>query len=284
MKAVIAAVAVSLTAGYAIGAGVGGGEEPTAENAPEIVTYIDSTAPIEERLEALERIIAEERNARLVLEDQLGMIFEELEAFDGEITRGGPAEERTARVLTEGNPPAAVGANQRQDFDSREAYLTSQLIDGGFSEDRANWIVERSTEYQWDAMQARYEARQNGERPDWSSLDPQRRLRAELGDTEYEQYLEATGQPSVVSIQSVMATSPASRVGLQPGDEIRSYDGRRIFNMRELQIATNTATPGSDVVVEVMRNGSPMTVSMPAGPLGVQAGASGRIPGWRRGN
>lgn len=279
MKALIVAIPLSAAAGFAIGGGIGGGEE--AATAAETVTYVDSTAPIEERLTALERIISEERNARLVLEDQLGMIFEELDEMDGEIPRGEAAEPEPAAVAEAVVRPGTP-AGYPPEFDSREEYLVSQLVDGGFAPDRANWIVERSTEYQWEAMQARYEARQNGGGFDWEALDPTARLRADIGDTEYERYLEATGQPSVVSVQSVMSTSPASRVGIQPGDEIRSYNGRRIFNMRELQMATNRAEPGTEVVVEVMRNGTPMTVSMPAGPMGVSAGAWGRPRG--RGN
>ncbi len=283
MKVVIGANAVSLTAGYAIGAGLGGGENSTADNPAEAAAYIDSTAPIEERLAALERIIAEERNARLVLEDQLSMIFEELDEFDGEISRGGASESDTRAVAQSTFVPGAL-SNYPPGFDSREEYVISLLIDGGFSPDRANWLVERGEEFRWEAMQARYEAMQNGEGVDWATLNPSNRLRAEIGDVEYEQYLEATGQSSTVSVQSVMATSPASRVGLQPGDEIRTYNGQRIFNMMELQRATMRAAPGTDVVVEVMRDGTPMTVSMPAGPLGITAGARGRPPGRRGGN
>ena len=282
MKALIVAIPISLVAGIAIGGGLTGEESSGAAGEP--VAYFDSTAPIEERLAALERIIAEERDARLVLEDQLSMIFEELDQYDQEISRGGPTEAETAQaVVSQAGRPGMRG-DTPPGFDSREDFLINQLVEGGFGEDRADWIVERSTEFQWDAMQARYDARQNGESFDWASLDPTIRLRAELGDVEYQQYLEATGQPSVVAIQSVMATSPAARVGLQSGDEIRSYNGQRIFSMRELQIATNTAAPGTDVVVEVMRNGSPMTISMPAGPLGVQAGASNRVTRWGRSN
>ncbi len=279
MKALIVAIPVSLAAGIAIGGGFTG--EETSGAASQTVAYIDSNAPIEERLAALERIISEERNARLVLEDQLNMIFEELDQYDEEIPRGGPSEAAVV-IQAEGRPGMVV--NAPEEGASREEVMVDRLVEGGFTQDRADWIVERSTEYQWDAMQARYEARQNGEGFDWAALDPSMRLRSELGDVEYEQYLEATGQPSIVNVQSVMATSPAERVGLQAGDEIRSYNGQRIFNMRELQIATNQAVPGTDVIVEVMRDGSPMTVSIPAGPMGVQAGASGRGPGWRRGN
>ncbi|MDJ0910932.1 MAG: PDZ domain-containing protein [Woeseiaceae bacterium] len=282
MKALIVAIPLSLVAGIAIGSGLGG--EESSGTAGETVAYIDSTAPIEERLAALERIISEERNARLVLEDQLNMIYEELDQYDEEIPRGGPAGEESAEVAVAQAGMAAIMGDSSQEFGSREEYLLNQLVEGGFSQDRADWIVERSAEFQWEAMQGRYEARQNGERFDWAELDPTTRLRAEIGDAEYERYLEATGQPSIVSVQSVMATSPAERVGLQPGDEIRSYGGQRIFNVRDLQIATNSAAPGTNVVVEVMRNGSPVTVSMPAGPLGIQAGSSSGVPGWRRSN
>ena len=282
MKALIVAIPISLAAGIAIGGGLTG--EEGSGTASETVAYVNSSAPVEERLAALERIISEERNARLVLEDQLKMIFEELDQYDEEISRGGPAEPEAAEAFVAQTGRPGMISNVPPDADSREEMLVNQLVEGGFAEDRANWIVERSTEFQWDAMQARYEARQNGEGFDWTALDPSARLRAELGDTEYEQYLESTGQPSIVSIQSVMATSNAERVGLQPGDEIRSYNGQRIFNMRELQIATNTSAPGTDVVVEVMRNGSPVTVSIPAGPMGVQTGASSRGTRWGRGN
>ena len=283
MKALIVAIPVSLAAGFALG-GLGGTEAPAA--AEETVTYVDSTAPIEERLAALERIITEERNARLVLEDQLGMIFEELDEMDGEIPRGAAEEPDApeAPAFAQVTPRPGMLTDAPPGFESREDYLVSQLVEGGFAPDRADWIVERSAEYQWEAMQARYEARQNGEGFDWAALDPTARLRAEIGDAEYERYLEATGQPSVVSVQSVMATSPASRVGLQPGDEIRAYNGQRIFNMRELQMATNRATPGTDVVVEIVRDGAPITVSLPAGPMGVSAGAWGRPRGVGRGN
>lgn len=280
MKAVIAAVAVSLTAGYAIGIGFGGEEETTAENPLDTAAYIDSTAPIEERLAALERIIAEERNARLVLEDQLGMVFEELDEFDGEISRGGPAEEPAVAQRFSG--PVVINAVPPE-FDSRGEYIVSQLVDGGFAPDRANWIVERTEEYRWEMMQARYDATQSGESVDWTTLNPWSRLRAELGDSEYERYLEATGQPTAVPVQSVMATSPASRAGLQPGDEIRSYNGQRVFNMGHLHRATMGAAPGTDVVVEIMRDGTPITLSLPAGPIGVSTGLWERVPG-RRGN
>ncbi len=282
MKALIVAIPLSLVAGITIGSGLGGDEAPTT--AGETVAYFDSTAPIEERLAALERIISEERNARLVLEDQLNMIFEELDQYGEEIPRGGPAVEQAAETVVFQAGQVGVIGNTQPEFGSREEYLLNQLVEGGFTQDRANWIVERSAEFQWEAMRARYEARQNGEGFDWASLDPTMRLRAELGDVEYEQYLEATGQPSVVSVQSVMATSHADRAGLLPGDEIRSYNGQRIFNVRELQIATNTAAHGTEVVVEVTRNGSPMTVTVPAGPMGVQAGTASSLSGWRRSN
>lgn len=283
MKAVIVAIAVSLAAGFTLGGVFGETEQPTSQpNPAENAAYIDAGAPIEQRLAALERVIAEERNARVVLEDQLTMLFDELDRIDGETSRGGPQETTVASAAE----IAAAEVQTTQTPSSQRERSVDQLVEGGFSEARADRIVELSAEYQYEAMQARYEARQNGEQIDWFSedLDPMARLRSELGDAEYEQYLEASGQPSVVAVQSVMPTSPASRIGLQPGDEIRAYNGRRIYNMRELQIATNSAQSGSEVVVEITRDGAPISMSMPAGPMGVTAGAWGRSPGGRRGN
>ena len=96
-------------------------------------------------------------------------------------------------------------------------------------------------------------------------------LRAEIGDTEYEMYLEANGRPTSVGISTVMASSPGERAGLQPGDEIVSYNGQRIFSTSELLQQTMTGGEGN-VVVDVMRDGAPMQLVLPRGPIGVEIG------------
>jgi S1-C subfamily serine protease len=100
-------------------------------------------------------------------------------------------------------------------------------------------------------------------------------LRKDLGDIEYEKYLKATGRPTEVRVMEVYATSNAERSGLKAGDEIVSYNGKRVFDPRELNTMTSQVAAGGSVTVEVKRNGQTMQVSVPAGPLGVSAGGGG---------
>ena len=68
-----------------------------------------------------------------------------------------------------------------------------------------------------------------------------------------------------------MASSPAERAGLQPGDQIVGYDGDRVFSTSDLM--QRTMSPGSgDVVVDVVRDGVQMQVVLPRGPIGVETG------------
>jgi serine protease Do len=76
----------------------------------------------------------------------------------------------------------------------------------------------------------------------------------------------------------VYATSNAERSGLQVGDQIVSYAGSRVFDMRELNALTREGSSGESVTVEVRRNGQTVTVQVPRGPLGVSGGAA-RGPG-----
>ena len=68
-----------------------------------------------------------------------------------------------------------------------------------------------------------------------------------------------------------MAASPAERAGLQPGDQIVSYDGERVFSTFELMQHTMASGDG-DVVVDVLRNGATMQIVLPRGPIGVEIG------------
>ena len=118
----------------------------------------------------------------------------------------------------------------------------------------------------------------SGERPENFELirDPSQALRAEIGDAEYEQYLESYGYPTSVSIGSVLESSPGQRAGLQPGDQIVAYGGERVFNYGDLSQRTMAAEPGQPVVVDVVRDGVPMQVVIEGGPIGISNDRSAR--------
>ena len=60
--------------------------------------------------------------------------------------------------------------------------------------------------------------------------------------------------------------------GLQPGDQIVSYDGARVFNYGDLNDQLLQGEPGESVIVDILRDGAPMQVVMPRGPIGITAG------------
>ena len=117
-------------------------------------------------------------------------------------------------------------------------------------------------------------------RPDLlaSNLNAQSRLRSDLGDADYEHYLQSMGQPTAVMVQEVLDSSPANRAGLQAGDQLVSYDGTRVFSMRELRAQVMLGQTGEDVVIDIMRDGMRMQLIVPRGPLGISGvGMRGRM-------
>ncbi len=271
---VIVAAAISLSAGLAVGAYLAGAPDSGPAAMPRVGggDYFDQSAATEERIRALEAAVAEERNARQLLEEELQILFTEIEGLAGQRQEGpellvapgqdvrAAARQRAARV-TAFNSPAG---------------RAERLVEGGFSPDRADWIVRREDELQMAAMQAQFEARRSGEpinRFD-PAFNPTGALRAEIGDAEYAQYLEANGRSTSVMVGSVIESSPGQRAGLQSGDEIVSYDGARVFNTWELNQQTIQGEPGQTVVVDIIRDGMPMQVVLPRGPIGVSTGRS----------
>lgn len=263
----IAAVVLSVIAGFALGGWLLGNEPQIDDD----VANVDSSAPIEERLLSLEQLIAEERQARLNLEEKLQAVIDHIERLDSVGSR--VVADREARA-EEG---AAQGTERRgaRDFATMmrnfQARRLNQLTEGGFSEEEARRIMRREQELQYEAMLATHDARRNGEAVDMlaAAIAPQARLRAEMGDSDYERYLQAQGQPTAVQISQVLAGSPGSQAGLQSGDKIVRYNGSRVFDVSELRALTLDGRKGEDVIIEIERDGVTMQLNVPRGPVGI---------------
>ena len=68
-------------------------------------------------------------------------------------------------------------------------------------------------------------------------------------------------------VSSVNEKSPADAAGIEPGDVIVSFDGRKIEKMRDLPRIVAETDIGARVAVELFREGKSMTVSVELGEL-----------------
>jgi PDZ domain-containing protein len=279
-------VLAGLMAGLAIAFWLQPGSESSVEaetaSGAATVTRSDVNAGLsEERLDALEDALAAEVDQRAALEAHVAELSAQLEAL-GEKPARGPGARQNASA---GLDPAIVEerAQVRREAmreanatpEERQRLAIDRLVAAGFAPDRAEWINRRTQELRMQAMQAQYEAKRDGRPPPAENLEATT-LRTELGDQDYERFLTAQGRSTSVNIMGVLATSPAERAGLQPGDEIVSYDGKRVFDVVELNELTLAGTSGaSSVVVDVRRNGQNMQIVLPRGPIGIWGGAPG---------
>ena len=140
--------------------------------------------------------------------------------------------------------------------------------------------MQQESDIRLESLNAQYQARKKQ-----AELDTQNgtnvktrneQLKDKLGEDYYERYLEANGYPTSVRIGSVLEGSPGANAGLQPGDRILSYDGQRVFNVRELNGLTILGDEGKSVLVELERDGSPVQITIPRGPIGIVSGRGGR--------
>ena len=281
MPKLLTAVAASLIAGLAVGAWLakdGPANAPTEASQPPPGDA--SIAVLEERLLSLEQLFADERNARLDLEERFTDLIDRMER----VTASGAPE--GSDDVREGEVTRVAPMRRSRDFGAMmrnyEARRLKSLTDGGFSEDEARRILQKESEAEYRAMQMAWEAQKSGEpRDPLASLnDPQSILRAELGDSDYERFLAAQGQPTAVQITRVLDGSPGNEAGLQPGDQLISYDGNRVFNVAELRDQTMQGDPGEEVVIEIDRDGVRMQLTLPRGPVGITgSGANIRTMG-----
>ena len=242
-----------------------------------------ANARADERLVALEDALDAEILQRAALEDRVAELAAQLEAL-GERPRLAAASDAAA-----GGAPgdgAEVRAFRAREEATRRAVERAQrgvierLTEAGFAPDRAEWINRRTEELRMEALQEQYDARREGRAP--AGNFGETTLRAELGEADYERYLGAMGRPTSVGVGDVLASSPAERAGLMPGDEIVAYGGKRVFDMGELNELTLEGTAGESVVVDVRRAGQNVQLVMPRGPIGISGGFRGQRGGFAR--
>jgi hypothetical protein len=277
MNKTLLAVVVSLAAGFAAGAWTTMEASPVGTPAGAADAF-DADAPLEARIAALEQAVSGERDARLVLEEQLHGLYAELERFDS------PEMDELLQTLAESGQAreqARLQQAARRDrgarMQDRNDMRVGRLVAGGFTEGRAKQILEYEDEIRMAALQAEYEARRNGEafNPWERAQDYQDGLRERLGDAEYEKYLTAQGGQASITVREVIGSSPANQAGLRPGDRILSYDGERVFGMNDLKSMAFSGDPGEDVIVDIERNGQRMQLVLPRGPLGITGSGGG---------
>lgn len=277
MNKTILAIIASLAAGFAAGAWTTMEATPPATPVDPVAGF-DADASLEARIAALEQAISSERDARLVLEEQLHGLYAELERFDS------PEMDELLRTLAESSQAREQARAQqavRRERGSRmqdmEEMRVGRLVAGGFTESRAQKILEFEDEARMAALQAEYEARRDGEEFDpWArAVDFQAVLRERLGDAEYEKYLTAQGSQASITVREVIGSSPANQAGLRPGDRILSYDGKRVFGMNDLKSLAFSGDPGEDIIVDIERNGQRMQLVLPRGPLGITGSGGG---------
>jgi len=280
MLKTVALVIAGLVAGLAVAMWLAPGASTSADDIAETnVAPLADRGVSAARLASLEDALTAETARRAELEQRVGELaaaLDELQtaapavpdrAVSAAVAEAAPGEAPRARGRREG-PPSAEEIQRRQ---------VDRLVAAGFPPDRADWISRRTQELRMESLQAHYDATREG-RP----LDPsagfasERKLRAELGDADYERYLTALNRPTNVNVMTVLASSPAERVGLKPGDQIVSYAGARVFDVRELNALTFEGTAGESVVVEVRRDGLPLQLVLPRGPLGITGGFAGQ--------
>ena len=237
---------------------------------------IDASQPVLDRIAALERAIGDERLARQILQEEVFVLTEQLE----NLRAGSRPESRRIEEAQQDSGPGISAEDRRRMFALRSSTegRAERLVAAGFLPSQAEWIVQREQELQMAALQARYEAGQNGSPADFfrEQISAGSALREELGDADYERYLEANGRPTSVVISSVIGSSPAESAGLQPGDQIVRYDGERVFSMTDINLSSMDGQAGQNIVVDIVRDGVPMQVVMPRGPLGVTGGRNRR--------
>jgi len=235
-------------------------------NDPSGAQDLNSVRDIQSQIEELENNLALESQARQSLQQQVANY--QLSVKQGKNILEPDSNEQ---IVSQQAQTAPIQSQQEviQEFRERRRaerlasqqpdYRRNQLIEAGFAAEEAARIVQIESE------------------EDVRSLADTNPIRAELGDQNYERYLEANGLPTSAQIGSVINGSPGANAGLRAGDNITAYAGKRVFNLNDINYLTVRGNIGESVLVEVDRDGNSVQLTIPRGPIGISDGGRRRF-------
>lgn len=270
--------AAFLLAGIGLGLGVAYWQM-ARNSAPErdLAIAADDPAPIERRLNELETALALERYERRALAEELAALQASIASAEGGIkpVETSSTDDSRTRIAArpEDETPREIRSPGSLERPGAEQRRINRFVDAGFSPERAQWILVREDQLEMEVLQSRYEATQNGaSSEEVANISASQFMRDELGDADYEKYLAGLGRPTSINVTDVFTNSPGQAAGLEPGDAIVAYDGKRVFDMNELNGLTYEGDVGEIVSIDVIRDGQPMQLYVARGPIGISGG------------
>jgi len=251
---------IAILAGM-LACGSGGGDDARlAEPPPELEADL-AAARLE--IATLHEALREERAERQALELEVERLHEELDQL----------------AWSEADPANEAGEEQEPPW-----FDEAGLLEHGVEPAEVERLREAFGASELALLELENRARREGwfREPRYREelRDMRLALRAELGDDRFDRLLYATGRQNRVVVSDVLDGSAAQGSGLQPGDEILSYDDRRIFRPMELKQATTEGRAGERVAVELWREDSRVRVWLPRGPIGIRMDPQRRPPLW----
>lgn len=290
MKGRIFALVLAVGIGVAIGVGIGIGFG--AINASRLASDDSSIENVSTRIaESLGEPLTRGESSKLDPE-QLAQVLESLiQVLDNEISERRLLAEQidelriemtelqqNLRARVEAAFSVETGSTALQQSSAQvDQSIEARLVSSGFTRKEIEALRRREAGAQMQQIELDDQARREGwiNSPRYyeesnnltSGADS---IRSELGDNAYDRYLFASGRPNRIAVGTVIATSPAEQAGFKAGDVITSYGGERVFSSQQLTNLRSSGDKDSSVVVEIIRDGEVMRISMPRGPMGVQ--------------
>jgi len=269
MRLPIPLITLALAIGIAIGVYM-----QTDSDTPELVTAQNNTAipaiPVAtdsstSDIAELNRLLQEEINARRSLEQKLDALSLQVSEFKRNSQyQSNDLSTQNDNEQSLDSKPDSGGFNQQALLDSGMSSSQAGELKDFFEHQELQqlYLRDRSVREGWDRQKYRDEIQ--------ALNDEEDALKSRLGESAYDAYLYASGQPNRVEVSSVLATAPAGVVGIQSGDHILRYNNQRIYSGFELHQATTGGNAGDSVAVEVERDGKILEFYIVRGPLGIR--------------
>lgn len=286
-RSITKTVALALAGGIVIGAcavwwGLGSGDGAVAPETSRTTSVpapaaLAATPTDPDEIERLRAALALERAMREQLTEQVADLEARLHALGalaGDVAAGESGAPGDAR---ERDPGAADGNGSDEPWFDGDA-----LASFGYSPAEIDRLRESFERAVLERLEMENERARSGQRGLHRVLEDQRRFEArwreELGDDGYDAMLYASGDRNRVILAELLERSPAAAAGIEPGDELISYDGERVFRAAELKRLTTVGDAGALVELRVRRAGEIVRLFVERGPLGVRLRMESRPP------